>query len=81
MADIVDYELDIGEEFYFIVEKCIKRGICRYIEIKIYKDDEGLVQSTIQYLLETDEEGTFLVLSDNVYDSFALAAGELESMI
>lgn len=81
MTDIVDYELDIGEEFYFIVEKCIKRGICRYIEIKIYKHEDGMIKTTIQYLLETVEEGTFLVNEDMIFESFTLAAEYLETII
>ncbi len=62
--DIVDYELLIGSTFWYVNGETfsIYKGICKFIEIKIYLDDQNVIQTSIQYLLDIDSD---TVLIDN----------------
>lgn len=88
MADTLDYELDIGQTFYIVDadSECIKKGVCRLVDIKIYlsdptiEDDSEIVNET-RYLIETDSGETFMTLEENVFDTFSEAATVLEELI
>jgi len=80
--------LDIGQTFYVVNEEteCIKKGVCRLVDIKIYlsdptiEDDSEIVNET-RYLIETEAGETFMTFEENVYDTFADAATALEQLI
>lgn len=83
MADIVDYELKLGEEFFLLQTETnsIHKGVCRLISIKTYKDDEDITVTTIEYLLELSDGDTVLSLEENVYATFADACAALENIV
>lgn len=88
MADTLDYELDIGQTFYIVnpESECIKKGVCRLVDIKIYlsdptiEEDSEIVNET-RYLIETEAGETFMTSEENVYETFSEAAAVLEQLI
>jgi hypothetical protein len=84
MADILDYQLDIGETLYFIVGSCIKKGVCRLVDIKIYLDEseeDPEVVTDVKYLIEIETGETFLISEESVYAAFAEASAVLELLV
>lgn len=88
MADTLDYELDIGETFYTVdaSTECIKKGVCRLVDIKIYLsdptiEDDSVIVNETRYLIETDSGETFLTAEENVFNTFSEAAAVLEALI
>jgi hypothetical protein len=86
MADTLDYELDIGQTFYIVNtdSECIKKGVCRLVDIKIYLSDPTIEEDSVivnetRYLIETDSGETFMTSEDNVYETFSEAATVLEA--
>lgn len=88
MADTLDYELDIGETFYIVdtSTECIKKGVCRLVDIKIYLsdptiEDDSVIVNETKYLIETDSGETFMAAIENVFQTFSEAASVLEALI
>lgn len=79
--DIVDYELLIGNTFWYVNPETfsIYKGVCKLITIKIYQDDEGVVQTTIQYLLDIDTDTVLIddALAFTTYSDAAVYLGTL----
>jgi hypothetical protein len=88
MADLLDYELAIGQTFFVLnlETQCIKKGVCRLVDIKIYlkpptSENDSEVINEIKYLIETDSGETLMAFEKDVYQTFSEAAFDLQQSI
>lgn len=81
--EISDYEAaQLGRTFYYIdtVNVCIKKGISRMVVEKMYINEDYDPVKTVEYLIES-EDTTEYVNIDNIYETFADAAEQLEILL
>jgi hypothetical protein len=80
--DIVDYELLIGNTFWYVDAETfsIYKGVCKVVTIKIYEDEENITQTTILYLLDIGDSGTVYVDDALAFDTYTEAATYLGTL-
>ena len=69
--DIVDYELQLDDEVWYVDDTtfAVRKAVCRLVTIKIFKDDENVIQTVVEYLLEMNDN-TVVVDEDSVFTTF-----------